>query len=202
VPSLERITENWRRSVVQADAAVRLLAPGCCHTLRYEDLLADPDAAGRRLLAFFGLAPSAAYSTALEAVVPQGDWRRDLSEAEVAAVETAPGVRAVLEAHGYSPQACEGPRLDTVDDWVVKARSAPSPQAARQAWLRVLRLHAGHLEASAALQAEPKRGEALFGLLHDAPAAESGAASARLEALLRARGLDAAAAAAVAGRSS
>lgn len=202
VPSVPTIAENWRQSVRQADEAGRGLGPERYLPVRYEDLLADPHGVGRSLLAFLGQVPAPSFSAALDTIGLRGDWRRDLSDAEVAAVEAAPGVGAAMDAWGWCPVASADPRPDTAADWAARAEAASDADAARRAWLRVLRLQPGHAGASAALMAEPARGEALFGMLHDAPAAQSVAAAARLAALLRSRGLSPTAAAAVCGLSS
>ena len=198
VPTAAWIAESWRCSVVAAAEATAALGAGRTLELRYEDLVANPQAAGRRVLDFFEQEDDPAFCAALGEVSVRGHWQRDLSEAEVSAVESVPGVLQAMEGWGYAAAATAHPEPDTAEGWVKQARAAADGEEARRAWLRVLRLQPGHPEASRALQAEPERGEALFGFLHEASPEEGPAAQERLARLLRGRGLAAAAAAAVA----
>jgi len=55
--SFELAAECWAAEVGAADDALAGLDPALCHVLRYEDLVADPDAALRPVAAFTGLSP-------------------------------------------------------------------------------------------------------------------------------------------------
>lgn len=195
-PSVAEIAENWRRTVELAEAGCAALGPKEALTLRYEHLLAAPQATGQRLLAWFGVDPHPAFTAALEQAALRGDWRRDLSEAEVAAVEQAPGVRALMDRWGMACVGQDEPPPDTVERWLERANGAASSAEARRAWLRVLRLQPGHAVASAGL-VRAGGPEALFGLMHADAGGTTPTEAAAMRALLEARGLNPAAAAAV-----
>jgi hypothetical protein len=202
VPAVETIAASWAHSVDTADAAGAQLGPGRFHAFRYDDLLDDPMATGRRWLQLLGEDSHPDFEAALAQVSRRGDWRRDLSKAETAAVEAEPKAAATLARWGWEQEAPSDVPPDTVADWVARAEAEPDPGAARRAWLRVLRLDPGHPGAVAWLmRTQAGRGESLFALMNLRPG-RSEAHAARTRALLEARGLDAEAAAALVGERS
>jgi hypothetical protein len=113
---------HWRLRVRRGRRAGRALDAGRYHELRYEDLVADPEAALRRLCGAIGLpfdpamldhrdrAAEVARSTShpeyhrrlARPVTPDlRDWRRDLSEADVTRIEAVAG--DALAEFGYEP---------------------------------------------------------------------------------------------------
>ncbi len=195
-PSLDEIAASWARSVDLADEAGEKLGPDRYLAFRYEDLLSAPRETGARLLAILGEAPTPAFTEALAQVEVRGDWQKDLSAAEGAAVADQPQARDTLARWGYPPGPAD-PTPDTVEGTLAEARAATSADAARTAWLRLLRLRPGHREACIALMAlAPRRGEALWALQHLGRTYGPEAREA-VRALLVARGLEADAAAAL-----
>jgi len=199
VPSVEKIGAAWARSVNQAHDAGVQLGPDRYHAFRYDDLLADPSRTGRRWLELLEEDNHPAFDAALAQVSRRGDWRRDLSEAETTAIESVPSVRSTLGAWGWRLEGRPGAPVDRAEDWVTRAESASDEDAARRAWLRVLRLEPGHPGAvSWLMRTQPLRGESLFALMNLKPGLSPD--HRRLEReLLEARGLSSAAASAVVG---
>ena len=87
----------WRRYLTAARAA----APAATLEVRYEELVADPDATATRIARHIG-ADADELAEALRDVHSQsvGRWRRDLTEQQVADVETETG--PLLRELGYS----------------------------------------------------------------------------------------------------
>jgi hypothetical protein len=195
-PAPAVIAKSWAASVDRADDAGATLSPDQYMAFRYEDLLESPLETGRRLVEFLDEEAVPEFIASLEELSPRGDWRRDLSPAEVAEVESEPAARAALTRWDYALTGAPAPPPDTVDACLETARRALAAQdvpAARTAWLRVLRLHPRHQEAARCLMAlVPRRGEALFGLMHLARDTSEAATKATGE-LLQARGLSPAA---------
>ncbi|SDF19520.1 sulfotransferase family protein [Limimaricola pyoseonensis] len=75
--------------------------------LRYEDLVADPDAARRALAAFCDLAPDPGSGLATAPAEPVRDGNRDYDLSETAPLPEA--VRAVMLRLGYGPHGAVGP---------------------------------------------------------------------------------------------
>lgn len=199
VPGIDAIAASWARSVDAADAAGTRLGPERFHAFRYDDLLDDPVATGRRWLALLGEVSHPAFEAALAEVSRRGDWRRDLSLAETAAVEAVPAAAATLARWGWTAEAPAEVPADTVEDAIAQAEGTADEAAARRAWLRVLRLDPGHPDAVAWLmRTQATRGESLFALMNLQPGRMADHRG-RTRALLEARGLDAAAAALVGG---
>jgi hypothetical protein len=113
---------HWRLRVLRGRRAGRALAEGRYHELRYEDLVADPEAALRRLCAAIDLPFDSAmldhtgraaevvgstshpgYHRHLDRPVTAGlrDWRRDLPDDAVVRIEAAAG--DALAQFGYEP---------------------------------------------------------------------------------------------------
>jgi hypothetical protein len=86
----------WRRYLTAARAA----APAATLEVRYEQLVADPDATARRIAGHIGADPDA-LAEALRDVHSQsvGRWRLDLTEEQVADVEAEAGT--LLRELGY-----------------------------------------------------------------------------------------------------
>lgn len=199
VPTVETIAAAWAHSADTADAAGQRLGPSRYLAFRYDDLLSDPVATGRRWLALLGEDSHPAFDAALAQVSRRGDWRRDLSAAETATVEAQPAAAATLARWGWQPEADPRTPPDRVEGWVARAEAAGGEGEARRAWLRVLRLDPGHPGAVAWLmRTQAGRGESLFALMNLAPG-RSPDHAAQTRALLEARGLDPAAAAALVG---
>lgn len=197
VPTVDRIATSWAHSVDTADTAGARLGPERYLAFRYDDLLDDPMATGRRWLALLGEESHPDFEAALAEVSRRGDWRRDLSAAETATIEGVPTAAATLARWGWTPEAAPDTPPDTVAAWVDHAEAATDEGAARRAWLRVLRLDPGHPGAVAWLmRTQAHRGESLFGLMNLQRGRTADHAS-KTRALLEARGLDAAAAAAL-----
>ena len=198
-PTPAGMAQAWARSVDAADTAGRALGPERYLAFRYDDLLDDPLATGRRWLPLLGEESTPEFETALSEVQRRGDWRRDLSLAETAAVEEQPDAAATLARWGWHPEAPRETAPDTPEHWVDIAAAADDESAARRAWLRVLRLDPGHPEAVAWLmRSQRERGESLFALMNLDPA-RSPDHQARTRTLLIARGLSTDAAEALLG---
>jgi hypothetical protein len=199
-PSAAAIAESWAASVDGADEAGAKLPAHRYMAFQYEDLLAAPVDTGRRMVEFLDQQPVPEFLRSFEQLAPRGDWRRDLSPAEVAEVESVPSTRAAMTRWGYALSGVQDPPPDTVDDWLEAGRRASADDdapAARAAWLRVLRLQPRQPEAAQRLmQLAPGRGESLFGLMHLARDTSESTAAA-MATLLKARGLTPAAAAAL-----
>ncbi len=138
--SVEQAALHWRLRVRRGRRAGRALAPGRYHEVRYEDLVGDPEAALRQLCAAIELAYSPAmadpaaradevirttrhpdYHRRLASPPTPGlrDWRRELSEEEVARFELLAG--GTLTAFGYEPsgvRASPAIRRDVYQRWV------------------------------------------------------------------------------------
>jgi hypothetical protein len=116
--------ERWLHHQRAIGDAGRLLGPDRCLTLRYEDLVADPERHHARLAAFLGLpfepepidpGTLAAYplfsereswkGEAMEPVSSKrvSSWRTELTKDDVAAVEAAAG--EIMGAFGYETEA-------------------------------------------------------------------------------------------------
>lgn len=199
VPSVDRIATSWAHSVDTADAAGARLGPERYLAFRYDDLLDDPMATGRRWLALLGEESHPDFEAALGQVSRRGDWRRDLSMAETATIEGVPTAAATLARWGWEAEADPDTPPDRVDDWVSAAESAGDAATARRAWLRVLRLDPGHPGAVAWLmRTQAHRGESLFALMNLQHGRTTDHAS-QTRALLEARGLHPETAAALVG---
>lgn len=200
VPPVPDIARGWSESVDAAHEAGQRLGPGRYLAIRYDDLLEDPLGTGDRLLALLGEDRTDSFTAALAEVSPRGDWRRDLSAAELASIETEPRAAATLARWGWALEAPPDPPSDSADDWADRARAAATVAEARRAWLRVLRIDPGNPDAVSALMTTDRhRGESLFALMNLVPGRLPDAAE-RVEALLRTRGLDPAAASALVGQ--
>jgi hypothetical protein len=118
--SIEDAALHWRLRVLRGRESGAALAPGRYLELRYEDLVAEPEAALRRLVAAFDLrfdpamldhratagsvvagTPHPGYHTRLQEPLTPGlrDWRRDLAPGDLVAVEVLAG--DALDAFGY-----------------------------------------------------------------------------------------------------
>jgi hypothetical protein len=65
VPALEICARNWVEEVEAIRRSLGALDPAQSHKIRYEDLVADPVTALERTLAFLGLSPTEAFTTAV-----------------------------------------------------------------------------------------------------------------------------------------
>lgn len=197
VPPVADIAASWSRAVDAADAAGARLGPERFLAFRYDDLLDDPVTTGRRWLGLLGEESHPDFEAALAEVSRRGNWRRDLSAAETAAVEAA--AAATLSRWGWAAEVDPETPPDTVEGWVATAEAAEDEAAARRAWLRVLRLDPGHPGAVGWLmRTQAHRGESLFALMNLQPG-RSDDHAALTRGLLEARGLSGAAAAALYG---
>jgi hypothetical protein len=198
VPKLEDIARTWSRGVSAADGGMARLAPERRHTLRYEDLLQDPQGTMAALLAALGETATPALNEALSEVRVRGNWHADLTDHEVGRLEAVPELETVLERHGYARSGRVGPP-DEAAVWRTRAaqhRDAGEPARARRAWLRVLRLAHADPEATAGLLGMPIAGESHFAAMQrGAHATVDGDAA--LRRWLVAKGLAPAAAAAL-----
>lgn len=100
--------DHWIKTETQWDRAAARLAPEQVLTLRYEDLMADPEPGLTRLCAFLGRTYDPAMlnfheTTSYAAIDPSlcYQWKRKQSAREIALVEHKAG--ALLAARGYEP---------------------------------------------------------------------------------------------------
>jgi Sulfotransferase family len=110
--TVEEAAVEWRRRVAAGRRAGRRLGPGRYQEVRYEDLVADPEAVVRRLCRFVDLPwddrmlryherageviaatrfPEAHQRVRLAPTAGLRDWRRDIDRAEVARFEAIAG---------------------------------------------------------------------------------------------------------------
>lgn len=93
---------QWREGVMQAMIAGRGLPPGIYLELRYEDLVARPEATWRRVAAFLGMpaeGPSLDYLCANVRPTNIDKWRREATPDQLRTLE--PFIRPTLEFLGY-----------------------------------------------------------------------------------------------------
>lgn len=101
---LHRCIWAWRRHTTSALAQARHLPPAHYHELRYEALIANPQAEAERLLDYLGLSPAESRRRFFEAVGQAkpnsvGRWRIELSKPQLEVVEAEAG--PLLERLGY-----------------------------------------------------------------------------------------------------
>lgn len=120
--SVRRTARHWRRALLAAEDWQRRLGPDRHRTVRYEDLVADPEGVLRPLAAFLGLEFSPAMldhrAAADQAVRPtevhkalnhapldpdrQGRYRASLSPFQIRLIEATVG-RDLMARHAYMP---------------------------------------------------------------------------------------------------
>jgi hypothetical protein len=180
IPSVAALAEHWAREVALARRHAAQLGRSRYRELRYEELLARPEAALAPLLEFLGLEAGQALARMAAVLRPGPDWRSSLSPAQLREFDSVPAARALLAELGY-PASAPGDGVEAQGTQALLCAlrdAAPGPE--RRA-------------AARALLARPAQVESLFAALH-AREQESAEERAALASWAQARGLDAQAA--------
>lgn len=100
--TVEAAARYWIEHVRRAQASAATLEPGRYAEVRYEALMQDPLAEGRRLLRFLGEDDAPEVDAQLQTAQRKSPrWHERLSPAELRRFHLVPGVNALCEALGY-----------------------------------------------------------------------------------------------------
>jgi hypothetical protein len=113
---VELAARNWAMEVEAIHRGLRGVSPSQQFHLRYEDLIAHPDAILTRALAFIGLSPTGEFRHMIQSLAigpSQERWRIQFSEGEQATVQRIAGKHLMglgydcPPSNGAAPQAIE-----------------------------------------------------------------------------------------------
>ncbi len=198
-PSVTAIATSWARQVRSARACGARLPSARYHELRYEQLCADAAGVLGSVLRFLGLSPDEKHAEMAKRMRPGRAWRETLERDELDEFEACAEARTLNAELGYEPTPSEpaarrglGP-----DDWAVLGRERGG-SAALACFVRGMRTPNKSLAAIVGALEQPSRAESLFAAF-SVRTLDDSAARAAFATWMQARGLDAAAARAVAG---
>jgi len=107
--TVELAARNWVMEVEAIHRGLEGVPPGQQHYLRYEDLIAHPDATLTTAMAFIGLSPDNEYQRTIQSLGLRPrleSWRTQLGESEQAVVERIAGKHLINL--GYQCRASHG----------------------------------------------------------------------------------------------
>jgi len=213
-PAVALSAAHWARQVRIARAYGAKLPRDRYLEITYEDLTRDASNVLDLVLRFVGLAPDEHHAAMAKKMRPGKTWRDTLSHGELVEFEGVADARALNLELGYPPTPLQPTdagadtttsswtaRLATPQQWVEAGNEAlASGDEARAVfcWTRAIRGKPKDLRGAHGLLALPKRAESLFAAFNARTAGDAASREA-LAAWMTARGLDAAAARAVAG---
>jgi len=214
IPPAEALVRDWVTFVQRAREAGQPLGAARYHELRYEHLLADPAPVMRRLLAFLGESPHPAVLDGAGEIRPGRSWRETLSPAAWQAFHDNPLAEPLLATLGYAPTPTPADRAvpeapiaariaaggDSPALWAAageQALSAGDQTAARRHLVRAIRGPHPDRGACVRLLGMPEAPESVFAAMNALSFSSDPQVCAALAAWSEARGLDAAASAAL-----
>ena len=200
VPSVSALATQWARQVRTAREYGAKLPAERYHELRYDELCASAERALAGVLEFIGLPPDENHARIAARMRPSRSWRETLSRDELDEFERCDAARALNLELGYEPTPPDpdAPRGLSPDQWAELGARADGPAAAQACFVRGMRGAQKSKRAILASLSRHERAESLFAAMN-ARSLDDGEVRAALVRWTEARGLDAAASAAVMG---